>query len=179
MSDCTTNSTAHIDVEQGSCWGSRETRDDGESRALSEGGSEMRDARPARPRSDAGGRCRPLPKRARTIQSEERADVAQLVEQLIRNQQVIGSSPIVGSIPSANLPGILVTSSSRWEALRAMRVAASCIGAPVPFASRGIRQDSHNRPRCSACWNQIRYQLSTNFSLQLEFQSAYPRIFLA
>ena len=30
----------------------------------------------------------------------ERADVAQLVEQLIRNQQVIGSSPIVGS----NLP---------------------------------------------------------------------------
>jgi hypothetical protein len=26
------------------------------------------------------------------------ADVAQLVEQLIRNQQVIGSSPIVGSI---------------------------------------------------------------------------------
>jgi hypothetical protein len=30
-----------------------------------------------------------------------RADVAQLVEQLIRNQQVIGSSPIVGSINSA------------------------------------------------------------------------------
>jgi hypothetical protein len=29
---------------------------------------------------------------------EEHADVAQLVEQLIRNQQVIGSSPIVGSI---------------------------------------------------------------------------------
>ncbi len=28
------------------------------------------------------------------------ADVAQLVEQLIRNQQVIGSSPIVGSIYS-------------------------------------------------------------------------------
>jgi hypothetical protein len=34
---------------------------------------------------------------------EERADVAQLVEQLIRNQQVIGSSPIVGSILA--LPG--------------------------------------------------------------------------
>jgi hypothetical protein len=30
--------------------------------------------------------------------AEECADVAQLVEQLIRNQQVIGSSPIVGSI---------------------------------------------------------------------------------
>jgi hypothetical protein len=28
------------------------------------------------------------------------ADVAQLVEQLIRNQQVIGSSPIVGSMRS-------------------------------------------------------------------------------
>ena len=32
----------------------------------------------------------------RNVQTE-RADVAQLVEQLIRNQQVIGSSPIVGS----------------------------------------------------------------------------------
>ena len=28
---------------------------------------------------------------------EEQAEVAQLVEQLIRNQQVIGSSPIFGS----------------------------------------------------------------------------------
>jgi hypothetical protein len=32
--------------------------------------------------------------------AREHADVAQLVEQLIRNQQVIGSSPIVGSIPA-------------------------------------------------------------------------------
>jgi hypothetical protein len=31
---------------------------------------------------------------------EEYADVAQLVEQLIRNQQVNGSSPFVGSIIS-------------------------------------------------------------------------------
>jgi hypothetical protein len=30
--------------------------------------------------------------------AEEQADVAQLVEQLIRNQQVNGSSPFVGSI---------------------------------------------------------------------------------
>jgi hypothetical protein len=30
--------------------------------------------------------------------AEEQADVAQLVEQLIRNQQVSGSSPLVGSI---------------------------------------------------------------------------------
>jgi hypothetical protein len=32
---------------------------------------------------------------------EENADVAQLVEQLIRNQQVNGSSPFVGSIFSS------------------------------------------------------------------------------
>jgi hypothetical protein len=32
-----------------------------------------------------------------TRHRSSRADVAQLVEQLIRNQQVIGSSPIVGS----------------------------------------------------------------------------------
>jgi hypothetical protein len=32
--------------------------------------------------------------------TEEQADVAQLVEQLIRNQQVNGSSPFVGSIKS-------------------------------------------------------------------------------
>jgi hypothetical protein len=31
------------------------------------------------------------------------ADVAQLVEQSIRNRQVIGSSPIVGSIPFSGL----------------------------------------------------------------------------
>jgi hypothetical protein len=32
--------------------------------------------------------------------AKKQADVAQLVEQLIRNQQVNGSSPFVGSIPS-------------------------------------------------------------------------------
>jgi hypothetical protein len=31
------------------------------------------------------------------------ADVAQLVEQSIRNRQVTGSSPVVGSIPNAPL----------------------------------------------------------------------------
>ena len=36
--------------------------------------------------------------------TEELADVAQLVEQLIRNQQVIGSSPIVGSIQHLSTP---------------------------------------------------------------------------
>ena len=38
-----------------------------------------------------------LPNPAATIQSDERAEVAQLVEQLIRNQQVVGSSPTFGS----------------------------------------------------------------------------------
>ena len=38
-----------------------------------------------------------LPSPGATIQSEQQAEVAQLVEQLIRNQQVIGSSPIFGS----------------------------------------------------------------------------------
>jgi hypothetical protein len=34
---------------------------------------------------------------------QRRADVAQLVEQLIRNQQVIGSSPIVGSMSPSKM----------------------------------------------------------------------------
>jgi hypothetical protein len=52
---------------------------------------------------------------------KEAADVAQLVEQLIRNQQVIGSSPIVGSISpraiSAHLPSHPVYSRGklRWR----------------------------------------------------------------
>jgi hypothetical protein len=38
------------------------------------------------------------PRRQRLPENFFRADVAQLVEQSIRNRQVIGSSPIVGSI---------------------------------------------------------------------------------
>jgi hypothetical protein len=41
----------------------------------------------------------PLPSFGRKIQSDLQADVAQLVEQLIRNQQVVSSSLTVGSIP--------------------------------------------------------------------------------
>lgn len=33
-----------------------------------------------------------------------RADIAQLVEQLIRNEQVVGSNPIVSSIVNSRLP---------------------------------------------------------------------------
>jgi hypothetical protein len=39
---------------------------------------------------------------------EEYADVAQLVEQLIRNQQVNGSSPFVGSIEFLRCDHILI-----------------------------------------------------------------------
>jgi hypothetical protein len=45
-----------------------------------------------------------LPNLTATIQfDEQQAEVAQLVEQLIRNQQVVGSTPIFGSIPFAKL----------------------------------------------------------------------------
>jgi hypothetical protein len=47
-----------------------------------------------------------------TIQSEEQADVAQLVEQLIRNQQVVSSSLTVGSIHAA-VPALLKTDFDR------------------------------------------------------------------
>jgi hypothetical protein len=42
-----------------------------------------------------------LPQAGATIQSERQAEVAQLVEQLIRNQQVVRSIRIFGSIDSA------------------------------------------------------------------------------
>ena len=45
-----------------------------------------------------------LPNTGATIQSERYAEVAQLVEQLIRNQQVAGSSPAVGSTPKGPPP---------------------------------------------------------------------------
>ena len=45
--------------------------------------------------------------------TRERADVAQLVEQLIRNQQVNGSSPFVGSIFSS-LKGSGINTPCRW-----------------------------------------------------------------
>ena len=46
------------------------------------------------------------------------AGVAQLVEQLIRNQQVSGSSPVVGSLMRNGLPGHLKTQAfSLWEVL--------------------------------------------------------------
>ena len=43
---------------------------------------------------------------ANVIYHSKSADVAQLVEQLIRNQQVMGSNPVVGSSPMQ--PAIIV-----------------------------------------------------------------------
>jgi hypothetical protein len=51
---------------------------------------------PERVRAFQGLRA-PLPSSGATIQSKMQADVAQLVEQLIRNQQVVSSSLTVGS----------------------------------------------------------------------------------
>jgi hypothetical protein len=56
--------------------------------------------------------CSTLPKPDTTLQSLKCADVAQLVEQLIRNQQVIGSSPIVGSIHCARFSSTNLESCS-------------------------------------------------------------------
>jgi hypothetical protein len=51
---------------------------------------------------------------------EVEADVAQLVEQSIRNRQVIGSSPIVGSIlPRCYLHEPPITNHHSFSALRA------------------------------------------------------------
>ena len=45
-------------------------------------------------------------KRAQLYNLKRKAEVAQLVEQLIRNQQVVGSSPTFGSILFDNLHGL-------------------------------------------------------------------------
>src|SRR3954454_2466674 len=51
--------------------------------------------------------------------SPRQAGVAQLVEQLIRNQQVLGSSPSAGSKPSLPLDNVRV--SYRWQAAHLQR----------------------------------------------------------
>jgi hypothetical protein len=49
----------------------------------------------------AGRACLHLEKPTQPVRISNEADVAQLVEQLIRNQQVNGSSPFVGSIEAS------------------------------------------------------------------------------
>jgi hypothetical protein len=57
---------------------------------------------------------------------KRRADVAQLVEQLIRNQQVIGSSPIVGSIKRALAFAFLIPAPSLVPAYPLFFSVAAC-----------------------------------------------------
>src|SRR5208337_1694852 len=53
-------------------------------------------------------RAKLYPRRTQRYNHKRKAEVAQLVEQLIRNQQVIGSSPIFGSIDFDVKMGIIV-----------------------------------------------------------------------
>jgi hypothetical protein len=62
-----------------------------------------------------------------------------LVEQLIRNQQVIGSSPIVGSISP--------TSSKRFLSLFLHRVWYRLSTVIFPFRLRSSQPPPHNRHR--------------------------------
>src|SRR5215472_3373271 len=63
------------------------------------------------------------------IEEHPRADVAQLVEQSIRNRQVIGSSPIVGSIIFCRLRSTPLWSSPDLEnVLRPMQWARRGLG---------------------------------------------------
>jgi hypothetical protein len=49
------------------------------------------------------------------IKSTLQAEVAQLVEQLIRNQQVVGSTPIFGSIPLQEKKSYRSMWASAWR----------------------------------------------------------------
>jgi hypothetical protein len=65
------------------------------------------------------------------IKSRQSADVAQLVEQSIRNRQVIGSSPIVGS--SFLTVAILDIPTPPWEdAVRGKQDLLRCCGKKIP-----------------------------------------------
>ena len=73
-----------------------------------------------------------LPNLTATIQSEEQlAEVAQLVEQLIRNQQVVGSTPIFGSIP--------FFPANRKIARQTTSFAVRAFSSNLPSQSKGVR----------------------------------------
>src|SRR5215472_16783865 len=89
---------------------------------------------------------------ASSFKIKSQADVAQLVEQSIRNRQVIGSSPIVGSIfPVAPLQ--TASEPPRDKLLRAREAAGSARprlrphGWWLPVAPlQTARESSHNKP---------------------------------
>jgi hypothetical protein len=94
-----------------------------------------------------------LPNLAATIQFEWHAEVAQLVEQLIRNQQVIGSSPIFGSILR-----LISSATPRSRYLHALFVrVVPCF---MVFSS-----DFHTRQRAP-------------FSPRIKSATGYPLVFL-
>ena len=90
------------------------------------------------------------------------ADVAQLVEQSIRNRQVIGSSPIVGSIyfcrfaPPASIP-------APSELRLAPDAAGSARGRPRPLLFEPGLTNGVSFPQFSAGWPlQLWLQVSHN-----------------
>ena len=91
--------------------------------ALLPGGLFVFARRPSEPRLYARRERRYNPKRYVRLR---RADVAQLVEQLIRNQQVIGSSPIVGSKKYPKPFAFLVPAPSLVPAYPLFFLAAAC-----------------------------------------------------
>src|SRR5271157_580120 len=98
------------------------------------------------------------------VKSVEQAEVAQLVEQLIRNQQVIGSSPIFGSIPIPAPPVLKAT-------------------LPVSFRvePRFVHFSSviHRPPRAPASREPSQAPVIHVFLLRRQFRSTYSHLHLA
>src|SRR5215813_11769745 len=74
------------------------------------------------------------------------ADVAQLVEQLIRNQQVIGSSPIVGSTFSPHKISNIQTGSQLLLPSGNVRVSPVSANAPVSVEIPTVPLDPCPKP---------------------------------
>src|ERR1700722_11402971 len=74
-----------------------------------------------------------------------KAGIAQLVEQLICNQQVIGSSPIAGSIPEGDAMGAPDRTSTRGRSCGAQRQRASRFDARSFAAANSGANDPRRR----------------------------------
>src|ERR1039457_4712352 len=92
-----------------------------------------------------------LPSANIRIKSTEQAEVAQLVEQLIRNQQVIGSSPIFGSTSPSRPP----------NSQNALLPTPVCSGSAVFHIF--LFRVPHGGSRPYLATNQVRHRLSTSF----------------
>ena len=78
-----------------------------------------------------------------------KADVAQLAEQLICNQQVIGSSPIIGLKKYGWIP--------EWPKGTDCKSAANCFGGsnPPPSIFRQMSENNHIPSRGGAVWKLV------------------------